>query len=88
MANAFACRSTHRLVWKIPVRDNLWILASVAAELVLLLAFVGIPWLAELLGGAWPSPLGWLAALACPAAVIGVDTWSKRRPFAAVEERR
>jgi magnesium-transporting ATPase (P-type) len=79
MANAFACRSTSRFVWNIPVRDNLWVLAAVAAELVLLLAFVGIPWLADLLGGSWPSTLGWLAALASPVAVIAVDSISKRR---------
>jgi magnesium-transporting ATPase (P-type) len=79
MANAFACRSTSRPVWRIPLRENLWVLAAVAAELVLLLTFVGVPWLADLLGGAWPSTLGWLAALASPAAVIGVDTWFKRR---------
>jgi magnesium-transporting ATPase (P-type) len=79
MANAFACRSTRRPVWRIPLRDNVWVLAAVAAELGLLLAFLGIPWLAELLGGAWPSTLGWLAALTCPAGVILVDTWAKRR---------
>jgi magnesium-transporting ATPase (P-type) len=79
MANAFACRSTHRPVWRIPLRDNVWVLAAVAAELGLLLAFLGIPWLAGLLGGAWPSTLGWLAALTCPASVVLVDTWWKRR---------
>jgi magnesium-transporting ATPase (P-type) len=78
MANAFACRSTRRPVWTIRLRENVWILAAVAAELALLLAFLGIPWLAGLLGGAWPSTLGWLAALACPVAVIAVDTWTKR----------
>ena len=80
MANAFACRSTRRPVWRIPLRDNVWVLTAVAAEIGLLLAFLGIPWLAGLLGGAWPSTLGWLAALTCPAAVVLVDTWSKRRP--------
>jgi magnesium-transporting ATPase (P-type) len=78
MANAFACRSTRRPVWRIPLRDNFWILAAVAAELVLLLGFLGIPWLADLLGGAWPTTLGWLAALACPVAVIAVDSAAKR----------
>jgi magnesium-transporting ATPase (P-type) len=83
MANAFACRSTSRQVWRISLRDNLWVLAAVAAELVLLLTFLGVPWLAELLGGAWPSTLGWLAAMASPAAVITVDTWAKQRGRAA-----
>ena len=44
--------------------DSRWattlVLAAVAAELVLLVLFLGVPWLAELLGGAWPSPwAGW-----------------------------
>jgi magnesium-transporting ATPase (P-type) len=78
MANAFACRSTHRRIWRIPVKDNLWVLAAVAAELALLLVFLGIPWLAELLGGSWPSTLGWMAALASPVAVVAVDTVMKR----------
>ena len=41
-----------------------------AVEVLLLLAFVGVPWSAELLGGAWPSLLGWgfclLALVAMP----------------------
>ena len=86
MANAFACRSTRRPVWRIPLGDNVWILAAVAAELVLLFAFLGVPWLAGLLGGAWPSTLGWLAALACPAAVIVVDSLSKRRSLLGGKE--
>jgi magnesium-transporting ATPase (P-type) len=79
MANAFACRSTRKPVWRLSLRDNLWVLAAVGAELVLLLAFLGVPWLAGLLGGAWPSTLGWTAAAASPVAVIAVDTLSKRR---------
>jgi magnesium-transporting ATPase (P-type) len=78
MANAFACRSTRLAVWQVPLRRNIWVLASVAAEMALLLTFLGVPWLAELLGGAWPSALGWLSALACPVAVIAVDTLAKR----------
>jgi magnesium-transporting ATPase (P-type) len=83
MANAFACRSTRLPVWRLPLSANIWILASVAAELVLLLVFLGVPWLAELLGGSWPSTLGWLAALSCPVAVVAVDTWAKHRGRAA-----
>ena len=79
MANAFACRSTRKPVWRLSIRDNPWVLAAVGAELLLLLGFLGVPWLAELLGGAWPSTLGWTAAMASPAAVIAVDTWTKRR---------
>jgi magnesium-transporting ATPase (P-type) len=79
MANAFACRSTRTPVWRLSFRANPWVLASVGAELLLLLGFLGVPWLADLLGGAWPSTVGWTAALACPVAVIAVDSWTKRR---------
>jgi len=79
MANAFACRSTRKPVWRLSIRDNPWVLAAVGAELLLLVGFLGVPWLAELLGGAWPSTLGWTAAMVSPAAVIAVDTWTKRR---------
>ena len=79
MANAFACRSTRKPMWRLSLRDNPWVLAAVGAELLLLLGFLGVPWLAELLGGAWPSTLGWSAAMASPAAVFAVDTWTKRR---------
>ncbi len=79
MANAFACRSTRRPVWRVPLRDNPWVLAAVGAELLLLLGFLGVPWLADLLGGTWPSLLGWTAAAVSPVAVLAVDTVSKRR---------
>jgi magnesium-transporting ATPase (P-type) len=79
MANAFACRSTTRPAWRLHPRDNPLVLAAVAAEVVLLLGFVGLPWLAHLLGGAWPSPLGWAGALATGAGVLLVDAWSKSR---------
>jgi hypothetical protein len=39
--------------------------------------FLGVPPVAELLGGSWPTPLGWaLAALAIPV-VLGADTLRK-----------
>jgi magnesium-transporting ATPase (P-type) len=79
MANAFACRSTRTPVWRLDPRTNLLVLAAVAAEMVLLAVFLGVPPLADLLGGSWPSATGWLAAAACPVAVIAVDGLAKRR---------
>lgn len=79
MATAFACRSTVRPVWRMHPRTNRLLLVAVAAQAVLLVAFLGIPFLVDLLGGAWPPLLGWgLAALAVPAIVI-VDGLSKLR---------
>ncbi|HEX5919204.1 MAG TPA: HAD-IC family P-type ATPase, partial [Nocardioides sp.] len=79
MANAFACRSTRAPVWRMDPRTNTLVLVAVAAEVVLLAAFLGIPPVAGLLGGAWPSTAGWLAAAASPVALVAVDGRVKRR---------
>ena len=48
-----------------------------AVELAVLFVFLTVPPLPDLLGGSWPTPLGWLlAALAAPL-VLGVDTLHK-----------
>lgn len=71
IANAFACRSTTRPVWRMPVRDNLSIVWAVTAQFVLLLLFLGVPPLAQLLGGGWPPLHGWaVAVLAIPAVIL------------------
>jgi magnesium-transporting ATPase (P-type) len=79
MANAFACRSTSRPVWRLHPRENPLVLAAVGAEVVLLLGFVGVPWLADLLGGSWPPPLGWTGAAAAGLAVVLTDALHKAR---------
>ena len=73
MANAFACRSTAVPVWATDPRTNPLVLAAVGVEAVLLVGFLGIRPLADLLGGSWPTPGGWLAAAACPVGVVMVD---------------
>jgi magnesium-transporting ATPase (P-type) len=78
MANALACRSTTRPAWRLHPRDNPLVLAAVAAEAVLLLAFVGLPWLAGLLGGSWPSVMGWSAAAVTAVGVLIADAIHKR----------
>ncbi|WP_268815539.1 cation-translocating P-type ATPase [Microbacterium sp. SLBN-154] len=83
MANAFACRSTTRPVWRLRARTNPLVLWAVAAQAVLLVLFLAVPALAELLGGGWPDGIGWAAAsLAVPAVILG-DAASK-----AVRRRR
>lgn len=80
MANAVACRSTTRPVWRLRPLDNPLVLAAIGAELVLLVAFLGFPPLADLLGGAWPTWAGWgLALLAAPAVVLA-DSAAKLAP--------
>jgi hypothetical protein len=56
-----------RLGW----RGNPLLLGAVAAELAALFLFIGLPPLARLLGGGFPSALGWLlAAVAIPAVLL------------------
>jgi magnesium-transporting ATPase (P-type) len=62
LANAFACRSETRWVGRLAWNTNHLLLGAVATELALLIVFVGFPPLAQLLGGSWPSSLGWSAA--------------------------
>ncbi|WP_218131341.1 cation-transporting P-type ATPase [Nocardioides sp. YR527] len=73
VANAFACRSESRPAWRVDPRRNPLVLAAVAVEIVLLAAFLGLPWLSEMLGGSWPSAEGWWWALGAGSALLLVD---------------
>jgi len=77
MANAFACRSSVQPVWTMSLLGNKLVLAAVAAELALLVLFLGVPGLAHLLGGGWPSALGWLSAALAGVALVLVDGLTK-----------
>jgi magnesium-transporting ATPase (P-type) len=79
MANAFACRSETVPAWRVPPGTNRLVLAAVAAEAVLLVAFVGLPWLARLLGGSWPPPAGWAMAATSAVLLLLVDAFHKHR---------
>ena len=54
------------------------LLAAVAVELALLVAFLAVPPVAGLLGGSLPGPLGWAVALSAVPAVILADAGAKR----------
>jgi magnesium-transporting ATPase (P-type) len=73
MANAFACRSASVPAWRIPLLGNRALVGAVAVELGLLVVFVGIPPVSGLLGGGWPSALGWSFALAGAILVLLAD---------------
>jgi magnesium-transporting ATPase (P-type) len=77
MVNAFACRSNSRPVWRMRLAGNPLVLYAVAAEIVLLTAFLGVPKLRDLLGGGWPSATGWALAGLSGLAVLLVDGVSK-----------
>ncbi|HET8614553.1 MAG TPA: cation-transporting P-type ATPase [Actinomycetales bacterium] len=85
LANAFACRSESRWVGRTGLRGNPLLLLAVGVELVTLLSLLGVPPVADLLGGGWPSPLGWLLASGAVVVVVAVDALHKavrssRRP--------
>jgi calcium-translocating P-type ATPase len=78
VANAFACRSTVRPVWRVPLRTNRLLLAAVLAELAMLGVFLYWPPLADLLDQAGPTWAGFMVALLAVPAVVLVDTLQKR----------
>ena len=73
MANAFACRSETQPVWRQKLLTNRLLIGAVAAELVLLAVFLGFPPLARLLGGSWPTPLGWALAFCAVPVIVIID---------------
>jgi magnesium-transporting ATPase (P-type) len=78
LANAFACRSESTWVGGHGLGGNRLLIFAVATELAMLVLFLGFGPLADLLGGGWPSALGWvMAALAIPAVVL-VDAAQKQ----------
>ncbi len=76
-ANAFACRSTVRPAWRVPLRSNPLLLGGVAAELAMLVLFLYFPPLADLLGQAGPTWVGFAVALVALPAVVLVDALHK-----------
>lgn len=79
MANAFACRSTRLPVWRVDLLGNRLVLLAVAAEVGMLLVFLGVPPVADLLGGAFPAPAGWGMALTAAVLLVIVDGLAKGR---------
>lgn len=77
MANAFACRSETVPVWRLRPWGNRALLAAVGAELVLLVAFLGIPFVSALLGGSWPPPAAWAFPLLAAVLIVLADAGLK-----------
>ncbi|HET6741667.1 MAG TPA: HAD-IC family P-type ATPase [Kribbella sp.] len=73
-ANAFACRSERSTVFKVGFTTNRLLLLALSIEVVLLMIFLGLPPVARLLGGSWPSYQGWLYAGASALVLLLVDT--------------
>ncbi|HUY52949.1 MAG TPA: cation-translocating P-type ATPase C-terminal domain-containing protein, partial [Streptosporangiaceae bacterium] len=77
LATAFACRSESRWVGRLDWRSNPLLLGAVAVEVAVLFLFIGVPGLARLLGGSFPSALGWLVAVLVIPAVFLADAAHK-----------
>jgi magnesium-transporting ATPase (P-type) len=78
LANAFACRSTSRPVWRTGSRGNRLLIAAVGIELVVTALFVVIPAVARALGHRAPSAIGWVFVGAAPVVMWLVDGTDKR----------
>ena len=73
IANAFACRSATRPVWKLDWRTNPLLLWAIAIEFTILIGTLVIGPLADLLGQSPPSIAGWLIAAAGMPLLLGAD---------------
>jgi magnesium-transporting ATPase (P-type) len=82
-ATAFACRSTSRPAWRLGWRGNRLLVGAVGVELLVLLALLLVPPVADLLGMAPPPPVGVaVAATAVPLVLLAdaaVKTLGPRR---------
>lgn len=77
MANALACRSERSTIVEIGPTTNRPLLLALVVELGLLMVFLGVPPVAHLLGGSWPSYQGWLFAAAGALVLLLVDSAAK-----------
>ncbi|MGY1704826.1 cation-translocating P-type ATPase [Geodermatophilus sp. SYSU D00697] len=76
-ANAFACRSTSRPPWQLRGRPNRLLVWAVGIELLVLVAVLVVPPVADLLGHRPPSLVGLVLAVCAVPAVLGVDALDK-----------
>jgi magnesium-transporting ATPase (P-type) len=77
-ANAFACRSTVRPVWKMHFLGNRLLIVGAGTGLLMAGLFLFLPSIADLLGHQNPTWPGWLIALASIPLLLMVDAIHKR----------
>jgi magnesium-transporting ATPase (P-type) len=77
MANAFACRSERASLLTMGPFTNRLLVGGVGVELLLLLAFVQLPGLARVLGGAPMTAAAWLPVLATPVVFLLIEELRK-----------
>jgi magnesium-transporting ATPase (P-type) len=76
-ANAFACRSNTRPVWRLPLMSNRLLIVAAAIELAIAAAFLLVPPIADALGHESPPTVGWVIALASIPLLLVVDAVHK-----------
>jgi magnesium-transporting ATPase (P-type) len=77
-ANAFACRSTTRPVWRMHFLGNRLLIVGAGTGLLMAGVFLFLPSIADLLGHQNPTGPGWLVALASIPLLVMVDGIHKR----------
>jgi magnesium-transporting ATPase (P-type) len=77
LANAVACRSSTRPVWRKGFTGNRLLGGALLVDAALCLGFVSVPALADLLGGGVPTPLGLAGACATAVGVVVADALAK-----------
>lgn len=77
VANAFACRSSTQLPWRVGWTTNRLLLAALPASVALGLALLLLPSAAAVLGHATPPPVAWVVALGGAGAMVSVDAVDK-----------
>ena len=75
-ANAFACRSSSRVPWRL-TRRNPYVLRAIAVEAVILAILIGVSSIAVFFGMANPPWWGWLLAATAVPVVLSADAGAK-----------
>ncbi|MFI5589449.1 cation-translocating P-type ATPase [Amycolatopsis sp. NPDC051758] len=88
LANAFACRSESRWIGRVGFGGNPLLVYAILFEAAMLAAFLLVPPLPALLGGALPGLSGWLWALVSVPAVWLADTVHKALRARGAARRR
>lgn len=79
MANAFACRSTRRPAWRVPLVGNRFLPVAVGASLAFALTSLLVVPVAAILGHAWPPAVVLpLIALGAPLVLLIDAAWKSR----------
>jgi calcium-translocating P-type ATPase len=86
-ATAVACRSTTRPFWRMRPTGNPLLLGALGVELLVLVALLGVPPLADLLGQRPPSALGLAIAACAVPAVLLADSAHKAMRYRARRSR-